>query len=202
MIQSWLALGDSYTIGEGVPEGERYAVQTIAQLKDKGIHFSNPQIIATTGWTTADLLRALNKALPEDHYDIVSLLIGVNNQYQGRSQAEYETEFTELLQRSILLAGNRPGHVIVLSIPDYSVTPFGQRTGQAARITAEIDAFNAVNKKISVNFGVNYVDITAESRKAAGDPGLIAEDELHYSGKAYARWASLLSPRIGRIIAG
>lgn len=191
--KTWLALGDSYTIGEAVPESDRYPVQTVMQLRDKNIHFENPEIIATTGWTTADLLQAISNRNITGTYDMVSLLIGVNNQYQGRSREEYEEQFTALLQQAIRLAGNRAGHVMVLSIPDYSVTPFGQHTGNAAAISEEIDSFNAINKKIAASNLVHYIDVTGESRKAAGDHELIAADGLHFSGKEYAVWASLIT---------
>jgi lysophospholipase L1-like esterase len=186
---SYLALGDSYTIGESVGVEDRYPVQAMRML-----HLTDtPDIIATTGWTTADLLRALSAAKPATGYQVVSLLIGVNNQYQGRSQTEYGEQFTELLKAAIDLAGNRPSHVIVLSIPDYSVTPFA-RQRDTAFIAAQIDSFNRVNNRIAADFKVNYLDITAESRKAASDLTLIAGDGLHFSGKEYGIWASMMAP--------
>jgi lysophospholipase L1-like esterase len=126
-------------------------------------------------------------------YDIVSLLIGVNNQFQGRSQAEYREQFGRLLQTCIRLAGNRPDHVVVLSIPDYSVTPFG-RAGDTALIATQIDSFNRINFGLAKDYKVNYVDVTAESRKAAVDSSLIAIDGLHFSGKEYEVWARLMEP--------
>jgi lysophospholipase L1-like esterase len=160
---------------------------------------SAPDIIATTGWTTGDLLQALSIARPTAAYQAVSLLIGVNNQYQGRSQDEYREQFTTLLEKAIMLAGGRPSHVIVLSIPDYSVTPFA-RNSDVARIATEIDAFNAINYRISMTYGVHWLDVTAESRKAVNDPSLIAADGLHFSGKEYAVWARLMSPVLGEIL--
>jgi lysophospholipase L1-like esterase len=186
---SYLALGDSYTIGESVDSNERYPVQAFHQVDPGG----RPEIIATTGWTTGDLLEALDAAKPAAGYQAVSLLIGVNNQYQGRSQAEYREQFSTLLKASIALAGNRPGHVLVLSIPDYSVTPFA-RGRNTAFIAAQIDSFNAINNRIAMACKVNYLDITAESRKAATDPSLIAADGLHFSGKEYGIWARLMEP--------
>jgi lysophospholipase L1-like esterase len=124
---------------------------------------------------------------------MVSLLIGVNNQYQGRSQAEYRDQFAQLLQKSILLAGNDPSHVLVLSIPDYSVTPFG-RTRDTSFIAAQIDSFNGINHSVAADYKVHYIDITTESRKAASDTSLIAADGLHFSGKEYGRWARLMEP--------
>jgi lysophospholipase L1-like esterase len=196
-IPSYLALGDSYTIGEAVEPGDRYPMQALRQLYPEGGYA--PDIIATTGWTTGDLLRALPTTRPAAGYQAVSLLIGVNDQYQGRSQDEYREEFTTLLEKAIALAGGRPSHVIVLSIPDYSVTPFA-RNGDVARIAAEIDAFNAINYRISMTHGVHWLDVTAESRKAANDPSLVATDGLHFSGKEYSIWARLMSPVLSEIL--
>jgi lysophospholipase L1-like esterase len=182
-------LGDSYTIGESVAENERYPVQALRRLSPDG----QPEIIAKTGWTTANLLAAMNAAKPAAGYQAVSLLIGVNNQYQGRSQAEYEDQFTTLLQQAIRLAGDRPSHVLVLSIPDYSVTPFA-RNRDTTLIAAQIDSFNAINSRVATLYKVNYLDVTAESRKAATDPSLIAGDGLHFSGKEYAIWAKMMEP--------
>ncbi|MBA3673921.1 MAG: hypothetical protein H0W75_03035 [Chitinophagaceae bacterium] len=124
--KTYLALGDSYTIGQSVAEAERFPNQTVALLRAQNIKINDPKIIATTGWTTKNLIDALNATPPQNNYDVVSLLIGVNNQYQGRSIDEYKTEFTLLLNRAIQYAANKPTHVFVLSIPDYSVTPFAQ----------------------------------------------------------------------------
>src|SRR5262249_48656393 len=153
---------DSYTIGESVAENERYPVQALHQLFPD----DQPEIIATTGWTTANLLAALPTAKSTSGYQAVSLLIGVNNQYQGRSQAEYQDQFATLLQQAIRLAGDRPSHVLVLSIPDYSVTPFA-RNRDVAHIAAQIDSFNVINSRVAAEYKVNYLDVTAESRKAA-----------------------------------
>ena len=197
---SYLALGDSYTIGDSVDSNQRYPVQAIHHLFPD----SRLKVIATTGWTTGNLLDALAAADPDTNYGAVSLLIGVNNQYQGRSREEYGDQFTALLKAAIRLAGNRPSHVLVLSIPDYSVTPFarGRDTAPAglgpARtnrfIAAQIDSFNAINRRIAAVYKVNYLDVTAESRKAATDAELIAADGLHFSGKEYAIWAELMEP--------
>jgi lysophospholipase L1-like esterase len=199
----YLALGDSYTIGESVDPAERYPVQ-VRRLLAENDHLAcgDPEIIAVTGWTTGNLLEALvaekpaavgESETPEAAYDIVSLLIGVNNQFQGRSQTEYREQFAQLLQTCIRLAGNRPDHVVVLSIPDYSVTPFGRR-GDTALIAAQIDSFNRINYELARADHVNYIDVTAESRKAAADPSLIAVDGLHFSGKEYGVWARLMEP--------
>ncbi len=195
-VRSYLALGDSYTIGESVEVRDRYPRQAVQDLLGLGhIDFKDPDIIAVTGWTTADLLNAVNVANPPHTYDAVTLLIGVNNQFQGRSQSEYKTQFTTLLQRSIALAGNRPSHVLVLSIPDYSVTPFASNLNTTL-IASQIDSFNTINRTVSSNYHVNYLDVTIESRKAGYDPSLIAADGLHFSGKEYGVWARLMEPVI------
>jgi len=193
--KTYLALGDSYTIGQSVPDYERFPVQTVINLRAKNISIKDADIIAVTGWTTGDLLNALNNNPPKNNYSFVTLLIGVNNQYQGRTLDEYKTQFTELLNRSIAYANNNKQHVFVLSIPDYSVTPFanGRDTMQIAK---EIDEFNAANKNISSNAGVNYIDITAISRNAKNDASLIAVDGLHPSGIQYTKWVDLLVPSV------
>lgn len=197
---SYLALGDSYTIGESVDPADRYPVQAV-RLLNGADHLScqDPDIIAVTGWTTSNLLDAVSSLKPAAPYQMVSLLIGVNNQYQGRSQAEYHDQFAQLLQKSILLAGNDPSHVLVLSIPDYSVTPFGH-TRDTSFIAAQIDSFNGINHSLAAEYKVHYIDITAESRKAASDPSLIAADGLHFSGKEYGRWARLMEPRLKKML--
>ncbi len=193
--------------------GDRYPVQVMKLLAEcDHLDWGEPQIIAATGWTTANLLVALSNAQKratleksekpatlEKAYDVVSLLIGVNNQFQGRSQAEYAAQFELLLQQCLRLAGNKPDHVVVMSIPDYSVTPFG-RMGDTALIAAEIDSFNCVNKGIAEKYSVRYIDVTAESRKALTDPSLIAADGLHFSGKEYTVWARLMEPAISEIL--
>ncbi len=193
--KTYLALGDSYTIGESVDETDRFPAQTAQLLRQQNIDVTNPDIIAVTGWTTANLLNALNDNSPGKNYSIVSLLIGVNNQYQGRSLDEYKNEFTELLSRAITYAGNNKDHVFVISIPDYSVTPFAQGS-DTAEIAKEIDDFNAANKIITLNAGVHYIDITPVSRDAKNDPSLIAIDGLHPSGVQYKKWSDLLAPVI------
>jgi lysophospholipase L1-like esterase len=191
----WLALGDSYTIGTSVSSDQTYAAQTSALLGQQGYQ-SNLHIIATNGWTTADLLKGVDAGTaPDEKFDIVTLLIGVNNQYQGRSMDEYRAQFKALLAKAIALAGGRPGRVIVLSIPDYSVTPF-VRDRDTKKIASEIDAFNATNKLLAEEYHAGYLDVTTSSRQAATDPNLIASDQLHFSGKAYAQWSAMLAPRI------
>ena len=184
----FLALGDSYTIGESVAELQRWPVQLTQALKADGYTCYNPEILAVTGWRTDDLKNALaTSALPKD-YNLVSLLIGVNNQYQGKSAADYQTEFEELLDLAIQHGGGDHSRVFVLSIPDYGFTPFGQ--AQQARTSAEIDTFNAINRSVSKKKNVTYIDITDISRLGLKDPSLVAEDGLHPSGKMYRLWVN------------
>jgi len=191
--KSFLALGDSYTIGQSVNIAERFPVQVAALLSRQGIPVSEPVIIATTGWTTGNLLSVLTSNPPAQTYDFVTLLIGVNNQYQGRSTDEYRSQFSELITKAIGFAGAVKKRVFVLSIPDYSVTPFAQ-SADTARIAREIDAFNAINKEIALQSGVVYLDITPVSRQGRTEPSLTATDGLHPSGKQYGIWAALLAP--------
>lgn len=194
--RSFLALGDSYTIGKSVTEAERFPVQTTIVLNNQGINFNVPEIIARTGWTTGNLLGSLAIAAPvKPTYDIVTLLIGVNNQYQHRTQQEYADEFLILLNKAIQYAGNNKKRVIVLSIPDYSVTPYASGSDKAL-IAKEIDEFNAINKKIAEQAGVHYLDITGFTRMAEANASLIATDGLHPSGLEYAVWANELVPVI------
>jgi lysophospholipase L1-like esterase len=181
----YLALGDSYTIGESVLEQDRWPNQLADQLK-----IAHPKIIATTGWRTDDLAGAIKSADLKDDYDLVSLLIGVNNQFQGKSAAQYEIEFEELLKTSIKLVKGKTKNVFVVSIPDYGFTPYGKTTQE--RITKQIDEFNAINKRITEKYKIAYFNITEISRKGLEDPTLVAEDGLHPSGKMYAAWVDLI----------
>ncbi|ODS63255.1 MAG: lysophospholipase [Arenimonas sp. SCN 70-307] len=191
----YLALGDSYTIGESVPEDGRWPVQLAAALRARGVPLATPRIIATTGWTTDELSAAMDAAEPLGQWDFVSLLIGVNNQYRGRAVDEYRVEFTALLARAIALAGGRPDRVLVLSIPDWGVTPFGQGSGRdTARIAAELDAYNAAAAAECAARGVAFVDITPASRSPGNQPDRIADDGLHPSALAYADWTALALP--------
>lgn len=196
---NYLALGDSYTIGESVPEAERWPVQLAARLRQQGFNITPPLIIARTGWTTAELTAGIAQANPQGPFDLVSLLIGVNNQYRGYDQEEYRQEFTALLEQAIGFAGGNAGRVFVLSIPDWGVTPFA--TGRnVAQITAEIDAFNSINQAESARLGVAYIDITPISRQAVNDDSLIAYDGLHPSGKMYAEWVEAVLPVVCGLI--
>jgi lysophospholipase L1-like esterase len=185
----FLALGDSYTIGESVDEAERWPNQLVDFLKAGGIP-TDITIIARTGWTTQELWEGIQSQPINQPYDLVSLLIGVNNQYRGYDINEYRGQFVFLLNKSIEYAGGNPKHVIVLSIPDWGVTPFarGQNTTQIAK---DIDAFNAINREETEKAGAYYVDVTPISREAERDSSLVAPDGLHPSGKMYVEWAKL-----------
>jgi lysophospholipase L1-like esterase len=187
---SYLALGDSYTIGERVAPSDRWPMQLAALLRKRGIDISDPRIIARTGWTTADLLDAMDADPPAPPFSLVTLLIGVNNQFRGRSQDEYRQQFVELLRRSILLAGGSAKRVVVLSIPDWSVTPYGSGF-DSKRAAGDIDRFNAINRQEAQRAGVAYVDITPETRQVPAHAELVAEDGLHPSGVQYGQWADL-----------
>ncbi len=190
---TFLSLGDSYTIGESVAEKDRWSVQLAAMLREKGVDVAPPDIIARTGWTTAELAEAIQKSGNANTYDVVSLLIGVNNQYRGQSLDRYRTELQGLLQTAIRFAKGKPSRVIVLSIPDWGVTPFAKDPDQA-KIATEIDAFNAVCQEEAQKAGVRFFDITPLSRQVGPDPSQVASDGLHYSGRQHRRWAETVLP--------
>jgi lysophospholipase L1-like esterase len=191
MEKRMLALGDSYTIGESVQENERWPMQLVEMLGEAGNNFEKPEIIAKTGWTTDELIAAINEANPQGPFDLVSLLIGVNNQYRGNSLSTYREEFEFLLRKAIDFAGGDIKKVIVVSIPDWGVTPFAEGRDRE-KIAQEIDAFNKANEQITESLGVTYVEITKDSKLAATDLSLIAADGLHPSSKMYKHWASLV----------
>lgn len=199
VTHSYLALGDSYTIGESVPESKNFPNQTAALLQKKGIKMAEPTIIAKTGWTTDELQEQLSRTRMALPFDVVTLLIGVNNQYRGRSADEYAVQFEQLLQQAIGYAGDRPGHVIVLSIPDWGVTPFAEGRDRK-KIAAEIDAFNTLNERISIKYNVHYINITPFTREAVTNPKLVAKDGLHPSGLDYARWAKQVAEAMQGIL--
>lgn len=192
----YLALGDSYTIGESVASSERFPGQLVAELNTAERTVLNPRIIAQTGWRTDNLQNAIAQASLDENYDLVSLLIGVNNQYQQVDFEKYETEFVELLQTSIRLASGKPENVIVLSIPDYAYTPFGQQIGNAESISEDIDRYNAYNRHISDSLEITYFDITPISREGLNEPDLVATDGLHPSGKMYEQWVDLMKAEV------
>lgn len=185
--QSYLALGDSYTIGEKVPEDYRWPVILTGRLNELGYTFSPPDIVAVTGWTTGELMQGISEADPDASYDLVSLLIGVNNQYRGYDIEIFEQEFEKLLSLAIGFAGGRADRVLVLSIPDYGVTPFGENRNPV-KISGEIDRYNRIKRSITERKGALFVDITPISRMAEHHAGLLAEDRLHPSGRMYKRW--------------
>lgn len=200
---SYLALGDSYTIGESVLHDQRYPVQLAQALVAKGVAVDKTKIVAQTGWTTSELKKGIMESdISGNTYELVSLLIGVNNQYRGRSLHEYRREFTALLVQAITFAGEKKERVFVLSIPDWRYTPFGE-TQSAARqeeISTEIDLFNAANQHIADSMGVAYFNITPISREGLQDPELVAADGLHPSGKMYAQWVALMLPKVYEMV--
>ena len=186
---AYLALGDSYTIGASVEVEERWPNQ-LARLLFPSVPGNELRLLAQTGWTTADLTNAIDTTTDfKNRYDLVSLLIGVNNQFQGRSLDNYEIEFRALLEKSIEFAGDDPGRVFVVSIPDYAYTTFG---GGDPMISQEIDEFNAANKAITDEYGIQYFNITPISRLGLDQPELVATDGLHPSGEQYRRWVELM----------
>jgi len=196
---TFLALGDSYTIGESVLPAENFPNQTVQLLKKSGFDFYSPDIVAKTGWTTDELQIAINSREFHPPYDFVSLLIGVNNQYRGRTVDNYKPEFESLLKQAIQFAAGKADHVIVVSIPDWGATPFAQGRDRA-QIAKEIDEYNAANKSIAESYKVNYVDITPGTREALADPSLVAGDGLHPSANDYARWAEKIADKIKPLI--
>ena len=190
---SYLALGDSYSIGESVDSAFRWPVQLAKALSDAGVPVREPIIVARTGWTTDELAAGIDAAGPLGTFDLVSLLIGVNNQYRGRGLEEYRLQLLDLLSRAVAFAGGDPGRVLVLSTPDWGVSPFAEGRDRA-RIASEIDAFNDVERREAESAGVRFVDIVDISREAAGDGSLVAEDGLHPSAGMYARWVQAALP--------
>ena len=186
---TYLALGDSYTIGESVTEEARWPMQLVDSLRKKGLLIEKPKIIAKTGWTTADLLDGMDTQLHEnEQYDLVSILIGVNNQYQGRPIEEYEQELEEIFTRAISRSKTGASGVFAVSIPDYGATPFG--ASKFEEIAKEIEEFNTVFKRITEVHEVAFYNITPISKRAENDPDLVANDGLHPSGKMYSLWVS------------
>ena len=195
-----LFLGDSYTIGQSVDVADRWPSQLIDRLYSEGYAIENSRIIARTGWTTQDLERALQETSPGGPFAMVSLLIGVNDQFQGRGITLFQQGFDRLLNNAILYAGHNPSRVVVLSIPDYSVTPFG-RTLDSLRIASELDRFNAYMRSQTEQKLVHLVDITGISRRAAFDKSLLAFDQLHPSAKMYTFWVNEILPIAQNILA-
>jgi len=200
-MYSYLALGDSYTIGEQVPQHDNFPHQAVALLRKKHFDVADPVIIATTGWTTDELAASIREHNLHETFSFVSLLIGVNNQYRGRSIENYRQEFVQLLDQAIVFAKGEPTHVFVLSIPDWGVTPFaeGRDRGQVAR---EIDAYNAACKEIALDHKCQYIEITQSTRDNGRNPEFLAGDGLHPSAKEYAVWAERLAALVATTVKG
>lgn len=187
-VYNYLALGDSYTIGESVPLYRSFPYQVVQLLRKKEYNFNAPEIIAKTGWTTDELQDGINNSTLLSKYDFVTLLIGVNNQYRGRDAIEYKQQYEEILKKAIELANGKKERVIIISIPDYSVTAYAQAM-DIEKISKEIEVLNSINKALSIQYKVQYVDITAGSKDAKNNPSLIAADGLHPAEKEYTKWA-------------
>jgi lysophospholipase L1-like esterase len=200
-MYTYLALGDSYTIGELVPLHDSFPYQLVKLLKQQKIEVADPVIVAKTGWTTDELAMAVREEGIKETFSFVTLLIGVNNQYRGRDVENYKEEFTNLLNQSIVFANGHTQNVFVLSIPDWGGTPFAKEK-DAKKIAEEIDAYNKANMDITLNHKCNYLDITDSTRKNAGNPEYLEEDELHPSVKEYAIWADRLVPMIVGVLKG
>lgn len=199
MALSWLALGDSYTIGEGVPMAGRWPQQLAVALRDRNIALDDPLTIATTGWTTDELDAGIDAQPPKGPFDFVSLLIGVNNQYRGRSVDDYGTQFDALLRRAVGFSGGRAARVLVLSIPDWGVTPYAEGRDRQ-RIAAELDAYNAAASDACTRHGIAFVDITDLSRLHGAEPAMLVDDGLHPSAKMYALWSQRAQPLAERLL--
>lgn len=196
---TYLALGDSYTIGEGLPITKSFPYHVCQLLRKKGFHINAPEIIAKTGWTTDELLGAIEDYNFSDHYNIITLLIGVNNQYRGRSVEEYKVEFESLLNKAIELSDKKREHVLVISIPDYGKTPFSS-TQDTDKITKEIELYNSVNKAVSIQYKVQYLNITTGIDYKESEEELVVDDKLHPSSIVYEKWAELISGIIKSVL--
>jgi len=198
---SYLAMGDSYTSGSFVSQQESFPFQLVSLLNAKGLSVADPSIIAKAGWTTTQLIQAVKSAEAASlKFDIVTLLIGVNNQYRRYDIDIYRTEFRKLLKTAITLAGGQKSHVFVISIPDWGVTPFGVQTGRGTDLIArEIAEYNEINKKETVKNEISYTDVTPGSQVVATDLSLTASDGLHPSGKMYKEWVELLAPALLKV---
>jgi lysophospholipase L1-like esterase len=196
---SWLALGDSYTIGEAVPLHESFPYQALQLLRKKGFHFHAPEIVAKTGWTTSELAEHLLHMQLNDQYDFVSLLVGVNNQYRGQALEDYVSDLEFLLKKALHYASGKPERVVVVSIPDWGTTPFAAERDRS-KIAKEIDDFNAAKKALCEKNGVTFIDITADQRAEGDDATFITSDKLHPSGKEYLKWAEKVADRFEEVL--
>lgn len=199
--RNYLALGDSYTIGEGVPADKNFPNQLVSLLQEEyDIEFHTPEIIAVTGWTTDELKAGIAERNPQGTYDLVTLLIGVNNQYRGRDVNEYKAEFEALLDQAILFAGGNYKRVIVVSIPDWGHTPFArEKEVDEHKVAGEIALYNEAKQAVTLAKGVRFLDITGMTRTLAQDPSYLVEDQLHYSEKLYREWAECLAPLVDKV---
>lgn len=196
---TYLALGDSYTIGEGVPLHESFPYQVVQLLRDKNLHIHAPEIVAQTGWTTLELAEHILHTKFSESYDFVTLLVGANNQYRSLNAEDYKNDFEFLLKKALHFADDKNDHVIVLSIPDWSVTSFA-KDKDIKKISEEIDILNNINAAIAKQNRVNYISITESTRKAINDPSLLADDGLHPSGKEYAKWSRQIAEYIEKML--
>ena len=199
MPYTYLALGDSYTIGEAIPITQSFPYQTVQLLREQHIEINAPEIVARTGWTTDELQAAIDNYIFADGYDFVSLLIGVNNQYRGYSLEVYQKEFESLLQHAVRFARNKNENVVVLSIPDYSITAFAQEK-DSNKIQKEIETFNAAAKSVTLNNNIPYINITESSRQAKINVNLLAPDGLHPSAEEYKKWAEQLAQKMKSVL--
>lgn len=200
-MYTYLALGDSYTIGEQVPLHENFPYQATELLRERKIEVADPVIIAKTGWTTDELAMAIREEGIKETFSFVTLLIGVNNQYRGRELNNYKQEFAQLLDQGIVFANGHTQNVFVLSIPDWGVTPFAHDRDRA-KIALEIDAYNKENRALTELHKCNYLSITASTRENGTNTEFLAEDGLHPSGKEYKVWARQLAPMIEKVLKG
>lgn len=194
-MHTYLALGDSYTIGEQVEPSLNFPHQLVAILNNQGMKVAQPKIIAVTGWTTDELAAGIKADGVSGAFSFVTLLIGVNNQYRGRSIENYREEFTALLKQAIAFAGGKTTHVFVLSIPDWGVTPFAAERDRQ-KIAHEIDAYNKAKEEITKAHKCHWLEITESTRKHGTDESYLVEDKLHYSGKEYKVWAEGLAEMV------
>ena len=195
---TFLALGDSYTIGELQPLHESFPYQAVQLFRNKNLNFSAPEIVAKTGWTTDELLNHINSIKLNPQYDLVTLLIGVNNQYRGRIVENFIPELNSLVEIAINKAGNKKENVVLLSIPDWGITPFAKDVDQQ-KIAQEIDTYNYACKLTADKFGIHFIDITISQRLDNNREGFLAEDNLHPSGKEYKKWAEALVERVSAL---
>ncbi len=194
----FLALGDSYTIGEGVAPADRWPMRLAAALRAAGVPVTDPEIVAVTGWTVEELDVGIDAADPQGPYDLVTLLIGVNDQYRGYGIEGYRTQYRAMLARAVAFAGGDPSRVVAVSFPDWGVTPFAADR-DAARVATEVDAFNATARAIAKAAGVAWIDITPLSRTQGA---LVAGDGLHPNVAAYAAWAESIRPAAEAALVG